>query len=74
MKHTISTPSYKRLLSIKESSMSSPDSTKKRRIAVGSSGGADDGIVDDEMKMAMSIILAKLNDIWKIDVPLCKVN
>jgi len=40
--------------------MSSPDSTKKRRIAVSNGGGDDNGIVDDGI--TMSKILAKLND------------
>jgi len=41
--------------------MSSPDSTKKRRIALGSGGGDDNG-VDDGSCTTMSKILAKLND------------
>jgi len=40
--------------------MSSPDSTKKRRIAVSNGSGDDNGIVDDGI--TMSTILAKLND------------
>ena len=42
--------------------MSSPDSTKKRRIAMGSGGGDNNGIVDDGSSTTMSTILAKLND------------
>ena len=42
--------------------MSSPDSTKKRRLAVDNSDGDDSGIVDDGSSTAMSKILAKLND------------
>ena len=42
--------------------MSSPDSIKKRRIAVDSSGGDINGTVDDESSTTMSTILAKLND------------
>ena len=41
-----------------QSPMSSPDSTKKRRIATGS-GGGDNGLDDG---ITMSAILAKLND------------
>ena len=41
--------------------MSSPDSTKKRRVATGSDGGVNSGIVDDGTT-TMSTILAKLND------------
>jgi len=51
------------LLSIKGSSMSSPDSTKKRRVATGnnSGGGVDNNGLDDD-GITMSTILAKLND------------
>ena len=41
--------------------MSTPDSTKKRRVATGSRGGGDSGGIDDD-GTTMSAILAKMND------------